>query len=581
MTPNVAEATTLEAPPLGPGAPRPAVQAPPPEASPWAMGGPRSPRSAGGVVLAIGVLLLVPLVALVVTALVTFDAGVLSHLARTVLAETVEVTALLAAGTLAGSVSLGVACAWCIERYDFPWRRTLAWMLVLPLAMPTYVIAYAYTDLLQYSGPVQRWMRVSLGFEGRLPDIRSITGAVVLFSFVLYPYVYLITRTAIAEVSGSAVESARLLGQSRWKVFFRVVRPLIMPSIVAGAMLVLMETLADVGATYYFGLTTFSAGIYKAWFALGSRSAALVLAVVLLAAVAIVHLVERRARGRAMQVTSRTPRPWPPERVSGRLGWLLAAGLSVPVLVGFVIPTAGLLWLLAREPEMTPNLDRFWAWATNSFIAGVLGATLTLAIAIGFAYAARFGERLQGRLVGATATSLRFGYAVPGAVVALAILWPMAAVDQAGTRALDLATPVLTGTIVGVLYAYTLRFFAVAYGGIEASMQRITPNLDAAARTLGAGRLAVFRRVHVPLLGRAAMVAWMLVLIDVMKELPATLMLRPFNFDTLAVITLHLSQDERLAEAALPSLAIVAIGIIPVVLISRVMFRAPPEATAP
>ena len=197
------------------------------------MAGPRSPRSAGGVALTIGVLLLVPLVALVATALVTFDAGALLHLARTVLAETVEVTALLAAGALAGSVALGVGCAWCVERYEFPWRRTLAWMLVLPLAMPTYVIAYAYTDLLQYSGPVQRWMRVSLGFEGRLPDIRSITGAVVLFSFVLYPYVYLITRTAIAEVSGSAVESARLLGQSRWKVFFRVVRPLIMPSIVA------------------------------------------------------------------------------------------------------------------------------------------------------------------------------------------------------------------------------------------------------------------------------------------------------------------------------------------------------------
>jgi iron(III) transport system permease protein len=571
MASNVIDVATGLDTPAAPGAPRAGPGGA--EVSPWAVAGPRSPRSAGGIVLAIGLLLLVPLAALVATAAVTFDAEALRHLMRTVLAETIEVTAWLAAGTLAGSVAIGVACAWFIERHDFPGRRVLAWLLVLPLAMPTYVIAYAYTDLLQYSGPVQRWMRVALGFEGRLPDVRSLAGAVVLFSFVLYPYVYLITRTALAEVSGSAIESARLLGQSRWQVFTRVVRPLIMPSIVAGAMLVLMETLADVGATYYFGLTTFSAGIYKAWFALGSRSTALVLAVVLLAAVAIVHVVERRARGRAMQVTSRTPRPWDPEPVPGARGWLLAAGLAVPVLVGFVIPVTGLLWLLAREPEMTPTLDRFWHWAGNSFVAGVLGATLTLAVAIAFVYAARFSERMQARLVATTATGLRFGYAVPGAVVALAILWPMAVVDQAVARTFDLATPLLTGTIMGVLYAYMLRFFAVAYGGIEASMQRITPNLDAAARTLGAGRLAVFRRVHVPLLRRAALVAWMLVLIDVMKELPATLMLRPFNFDTLAVIAQQLSQDERLAEAALPSLAIVAIGIVPVVLISRVMFR--------
>jgi iron(III) transport system permease protein len=534
-----------------------------------------SPRNAGGAVLVIGALLLVPLLALVVTAIATFDGAALAHLGRTVLAETVAVTTVLAAGTLAGTVLLGVGCAWCVERYQFPGRAMLAWMLVLPLAMPTYVIAYAYTDLLQYSGPVQRWMRVSLAYGGRLPDIRSLGGAVILFSFVLYPYVYLLTRTALAELSSSAIESARLLGQSRWGVFARVVRPLIMPSIVAGAMLVLMETLADVGATYYFGLTTFSAGIYKTWFAMGSRSAALMLAVVLLAAVAAVYLVERRARGRAMQVTSRTHRPWAPERLTPARGAVVAAALCIPLVVGFVIPVAGLLWLLAREPEMTPTLARFWMWARNSFVAGVSGATLTLMLAIAFAYAVRFSEATQARLVGATAFCLKFGYAVPGAVIALAILWPMAVVDRAVTDALDLAAPLLTNTVIGLVYAYMLRFFAVAFGGIEASMQRITPNLDAAARTLGASRLRVFWRVHAPLLRRSAMVAWMLVLIDVMKELPATLMLRPFNFDTLAVIAQQLSQDERLAEAALPSIAIVAVGIVPVVLISQLLQARP------
>lgn len=534
-----------------------------------------SPRNAGGVVLIVGVLLLVPLLALVATAIVTFDAAALIHLSRTVLVETVAVTGVLAAGTLAGTLLLGVGSAWCIQRYEFFGRNLLAWMLVLPLAMPTYVIAYAYTDLLQYSGPLQRWMRLSLGFSGRLPDIRSLWGAILLFSFVLYPYVYLLSRTALAELSGSTIESARLLGQSRWGVFMRVVRPLIRPSIVAGAMLVLMETLADVGATYYFGLTTFSAGIYKTWFAMGSRSAALMLAVFLLGAVAAIYLIERRARGRAMQVTSRTHRPWAPERLTGASGGILVAVLLVPVLVGFLVPVAGLLWLMVREPEMTPALGRFWTWAGNSFVAGVLGATLTLMLAIGFAYAVRFSEATQARLVGTTAVCLKFGYAVPGAVIALAILWPMAIADRAVTDALDLAAPLLTNTIIGLVYAYMLRFFAVAYGGLEASMLRITPNLDAAARTLGANRIQVFRRVHLPLLKRAALVAWMLVLIDVMKELPATLMLRPFNFDTLAVITQQLSQDERLAEAALPSLAIVAVGIVPVILISRLMQRVP------
>ena len=262
--------------------------------------------------LLVGSLLLVPLLALVATAFVTFDAAALAHLARTVLAETMAVSGLLAAGTLVGTLLIGISCAWCIERYHFPGRQALSWMLVLPLAMPSYVIAYAYTDLLQYSGPIQLWLRTAFGWRGRLPDVRSLTGAIVLFSFVFYPYVYLMTRTALAEMSSSAVESARLLGQSRWGVFWRVVRPLIMPSIVAGAMLVLMETLADVGATYYFGLTTFSAGIYKTWFAMGSRSAALLLAVVLLAAVAAIYLVERRARGRAKQVTTPPHRPWGP-----------------------------------------------------------------------------------------------------------------------------------------------------------------------------------------------------------------------------------------------------------------------------
>ncbi len=526
-----------------------------------------------------GLLLLLPMVALVITGATTFDAGTLLHLARTTLAETTLVSGTLALGTLIGTTLVGVAGAWCIERYRFPLRDTLSWALILPLAMPTYVIAYAYTDLLSFGAPVHLWLRDTLGFEGRMPQVRSLPSAILLFSFVYYPYVYLIVRNAIADISAATIESARLLGHRPLSVFWRVVRPLIMPATVAGGMLVLMETLADVGATYYFGLQTFSAGIYKTWFSLGDRGAALMLAVALLFVIALVHLIERRARGRVQQTTSRAHRPWAREPIGGLRGWLLALLLCLPVLIGFVVPVTGLVWLLAREPEMTPTLHRFAEWAGNSFTAGMLGATLTLLLACAMAYGLRFAEKGQRRLLQGVASGLRFGYAVPGSVIALAILWPVARFDHALADLVGARSTLITSTILGVLYAYLLRFFAVGYSGIEAGMQRITPNLDAAARSLGATRFEVFRRVHVPILWRSVAVAWLLLLIDIMKELPATLMLRPFNFDTLAVITQQLSEDERLAEAALPALAIVAIGTIPVIVVSRLINR-PRHASA-
>ncbi|MGE0314531.1 MAG: ABC transporter permease [Lautropia sp.] len=531
-------------------------------------------------VLLVALVLLAPLGALTVTAVTGFDAAAMAHLARTVLAESVAVSVALAAGTLVGTVAIGVGAAWFVERYRFPGHASLAWMLVLPLAMPTYVIAYAYTDLLQFSGPVQRWLRDAFGFAGRLPDVRSLPGAIVLFSFVLYPYVYLMARTALADVSRATIDSARLLGRSGVRLFTQVVVPLIAPAVVAGAMLVLMETLADVGATQYFGLPTFSAGIYRAWFALGNRSAALMLAVLLLVAIAVIFAVDHAARGRAKRVTSRTHRPWPPTALSGAPALAMAALMFTPVLLGFVLPCASLAWLLAGEPELTTNLARFGQWTRNSFVAGVIGASVVLVLAVGFVYTERFAGARGHRLLTMAATGLRFGYAVPGAVIALAILWPVATADRVLSDALGLSSSLLTNSMLALGYAYTLRFFAVGYGGIEAAIERITPSLDAAARSLGASRAAVFRRVHLPLLARPAMVAWMLVLIDVMKELPATLMLRPFNYDTLAVIAQQLAQDERLAEAALPSIAIVAIGVLPVILVSRLMRGKPVAAGA-
>jgi iron(III) transport system permease protein len=518
-----------------------------------------------------GSVLLLPLVALVITGLGAIGSGTLVHVLRTVLAETVWTSAALATGTLVGTLGIGMACAWCVERYEFAGRTVWAWLLVLPLAMPTYVVAYAYTDLLQYSGPVQRALREYTGMTGRLPDVRSLPGAVVLFSCVLYPYVYVMARTAFAEISASMVESARLLGQTRWQIFMRLVVPSAWPAIAAGAMLVLMETLADVGATHYFGLMTFSAGIYKTWIALGDKHAAVLLAVVLLALVALVYWLERRLRGQARRASmmGRSQRPWAREPLRLRAQVAVHGLLALPLLAGFGLPVGSLVWLLAREPSWVINLARFWQWAANTFMIGLVGASLTVLLALGFVYALRFAQGLAVRLHGAMAHVLQFGYAVPGAVIALAILWPVAAADRWLATAINASGALLTGSLAVLVLAYMLRFFSVAFGGLQAGMQRITPHLDEVARTLGASRGAVFMRVHWPLLARTLLAAWLLVMIDVMKELPATLMLRPFNFDTLAVIAQQLAQDERLAEAALPSLAIVVVGLIPVVLISR------------
>ena len=536
---------------------------------------------AAPLMLTLGAVLVLPLGALLVMALLGFDGATMMHLARTVLAESVAVSSLLVAGTVAGAVIVGVGSAWAIERYQFIGRDTLGWLLVLPLAMPTYVIAYAYTDLLQYSGPVQRWMRLSLGFEGRLPDVRSLPSAIILFAFVLYPYIYLMTRTALRDLSQSSIDSARLLGLTQRRVFMRVVLPLTLPAITAGAMLVMMETLADVGATFYFGLQTFSAGIYRAWYGLGNRGAALMLAAALLTTVAVIFYFDNRARRRVERVTSRTHRPWPPQPLTGGRGLALALTLALPVLIGFVTPVIALVWMLVREPELTMDLTRFWGWTRNSVVAGMLGAGAVLLLSAGFIFARRFARAGQIRWLDRVTTGMRFGYAVPGAVIALAILWPVAVVDRTVTDWLGLSGQVLNGTLASLVYAYALRFFAVSHGGLDAAMQRITPSLDSAARSLGSSRWAVFRRVHLPLLLRPALVAWMLVLIDVMKELPATLMLRPFNFDTLAVIAQQLASDERLAEAALPSFAIVAVGLIPVLLVSSLMNQSAAAAQTP
>ena len=507
--------------------------------------------------------------------------AVLRHQADTVLADYLVQSALLAGGVAVGVMLLGSATAAAVTLFDFPLRRSFEWALLLPMAMPAYVLAYAATDALQTAGPLQSALRDSFGLQGALwPDVRSLWGAVVLFVLCLYPYVYLLTRTALAERAVQLMEAARLLGAGPRRRVLEVALPLARPAVTAGLALALMETLADYGVGAYFGLSTFSTGIFKAWLVMNDGIAAAQLASVLLTLVALLLVVERQAQRRLRYTTSRQGPAHGNDARPMRARGAAAAGLfllcSLPVLLGFVLPVLWLvrmLWQEAQLAEFGLPLGRFvqWSLASLRLASGAALAATLLALVLGFML-----RRPGGRLLRGLTRLLSLGYAVPGAVIAIGILLPMGWV-QAHWPALGLPA-LVTGTLAGVLYAYLVRFCAVALQSVEAGYARLPTSMDESARLLGATPWRVWRELHLPLLRRSAAAAVLLVFVDVMKELPATLVLRPFGSDTLAVVAYNFARDERLGEAALPSLAIVAVGLIPVILLSRAMRAGAPPA---
>ena len=501
-----------------------------------------------------------------------------SHLAQTVLPEYIGNTLKLCAGVLLGVLFGGVATAWLTVMHDFPGRRVFEWALILPLAMPAYVMAYTYTDLLQFVGPVQTWLRGAFGWEAGeywFPDVRSLGGAVVMFVFVLYPYVYLLARAAFLERASGMLEVSRSLGYGPWSSFFRVSLPLARPAIAAGAALALMETLADYGTVSYFAVQTFTTGIYRAWFALGDRVAAAQLSATLLGFVVLVLLLERLSRGRArFHNTSGRNRPLSGRRLTGIRAHAAFFVCLLPTLIGFLLPAA-LLFKLALTEGDAQFGARFLQLARNSFTLAVLTSLLAILLAVLLAYAARMN---RGGLPGALNRLVGLGYAVPGSVIAVGVLIPVTRLDNwlaAWLQELAGINPglIFTGGIAAVIYAYLVRFLAVALQTVEASLAKITPSMDDAARSLGYGQGATLRRVHVPLLRGSLLTAGLLVFVDVMKELPATLVMRPFNFDTLATQTFTLASDERLAEASTAALAIVAVGLLPLIVLSRQIAR--------
>ncbi len=535
--------------------------------------------------LAVACLFALPVVSVLVNVFMP-GAGVWQHLWDTVLLRYVTNTVWLVLGVGVGVTIGGVGTAWLVTMCRFPGRAIFEWTLILPLAVPAYVMAYTYTDFLQFTGPVQSLLREATGWGARdywFPEIRSLGGAILMLSLVLYPYVYLLARAAFLEQSVCALEVSRTLGCGPWSSFFRVALPLARPAVIGGVSLALMETIADFGTVSFFGVQTFTTGIVRTWFSLGDRVAAAQLSAALLGFVLAVLLLERWSRGRARYYhTSGRYRHLPSHALQGWRSALAFLFCLLPVVLGFLLPSAILL-VMSIEAGDAQFGPRFLRLAFNSFTLAAVTAVLGVLLAIVMAYGVRLSP---GRLTLAANRVAAMGYAVPGTVIAVGVLIPFALFDNAldgWMRArFGVSTGLLlTGTIAALVFAYLVRFLAISLSTVEASLGKIGPSMDDAARSLGHGPGGTLARVHAPLMWGSLLTAGLLVFVDVMKELPATLIMRPFNFDTLAVQAYNLASDERLTEASTASLAIVVVGVLPLVLLSHAIARARPGSPDP
>ncbi|MGE0332977.1 MAG: ABC transporter permease [Ramlibacter sp.] len=502
------------------------------------------------------------------------SAQILGEMSRTVLPDYAWTTLRLCLMVALGVAVVGSGTAAAVTLFDFPGRRTFEWALLLPLAMPAYVVAYAYTDFLQFSGPLQSGVRATFGMQGRVfPEVRSVGGAAWVFVFALYPYVYLLARAALSERAAHLMEAARLLGAPLSRRIRTVALPLARPAVAAGVALALMETLADFGVSSYFGIQTFTTGIYKAWLSMDNRVAAAQLATLLLLLVAVLLKLEHRAQRRMRFAAGRGERAGSaeaqPVRLRGRRALLAWAVCALPVLLGFVLPVLFMLRPLAADWSVLP-WDKFVQWTFNSIRLGAISAALAVGLALLLAWSLRRAPDMVTRGVVQLAG---LGYAVPGAVIVVGLLLPVGWLQQAAPQ--TSAGYWVTATVLGIVWAYLVRFCAVALQSVQSGYSRIPLSFDDSARMLGTAGLGLLVRVHWPLLRRSTAAAALLVFVDVMKELPATMVLRPFNTDTLAVVAYQLARDERLGEAALPSLALVLVGLLPVILLSRTLRATP------
>ena len=548
-----------------------------PPAPPLAAGG--SPPNAWSLAaLTVAVLTALPVLAVLWLALFPSE-NVWGHLLSTVLPGYVKHTLLLMLGVGIGTLVIGVSTAWLVTMCRFPGRRLFEWALLLPFAVPAYVIAYVYTDLLEYAGPVQATLRAWFGWHGVadywFPPIRSLGGAIVVMSLVMYPYVYLLSRAAFLEQSVSSLDAARILGQGPWRILFCVSLPMARPAIAVGLSLVLMETLNDFGTVDYFAVRTLTAGIYDTWLGTGNLGGAAQIAAVMLLFVVALLTLERRSRAKQRHYQAgRRLQPLPATTLRGWRALVAICACLLPCFAGFGVPALVLLDYSLAQPAAFGS-SAFRSYALNSLTLSTTAAFMALLVGLLLGYSRRLAG---GRLLTLAVRISSLGYAVPGAVLAIGVIVPFAAFDNAvddfarGTLGISTGL-LLSGTVFAVIFAYVVRFLTIAAGSVEASLGRITPSMDLAARSLGHGPGRTLLRVHLPLMRGGMLTAALVIFVDCMKELPATLILRPFNFDTLATYVYQFASDELLARCAPGALAIVLAGLLPVVLLSRTIDR--------
>lgn len=519
-------------------------------------------------------LVLMPVLSVVWLALNPTD-NIWPHLLSSVMPRYFGNTVALAVGTGLLAAAMGTGAAWLVSMYDFPGRGVLQWLLLLPLAVPAYIGAYALADFLDYSGPVQIALRGWFGWETArdywFPRIRSLEAAIVVLASALYPYVYLLTRAALHEQSGSAYEVARALGTGPWGLFARVGLPLARPAIVAGSAIAMMEAVADYGVVSYFGVQTLNTGIFTTWLERRNAGGAAQIACAMLAIIVLLSLWERFARRNARyHQSARQPRPIQRQRLRALPGVLATLACTLPFAMGFVLPVGVIATYALAYPQgwVSPGLMRA-AWHTVSL--GGIAAVLTVLMALIMVYGTRLSGRALPRLLMPVTT---IGYAAPGAVLAVGLLIPLAALDHRvadGWLAVTGTDPglILTGTGTAIVLAYLVRFFAIGQGAIDAAFTRVPPSLPMAARSLGRDNAGVLRAVYLPMMRGSVGAALLLVFVDCVKELPATLLLRPFNFETLATRTHERASLEDLGNAAPAALLVMAVGLAAVALLAR------------
>ncbi len=522
----------------------------------------------------IAALVILP-IAVVARALLAPVPDIWRHLWATRLPEMLTNTVVLVVGVGLGTLMLGTGLAWLVTAYRFPGRSFFDWAFILPMAVPSYVLAYVFMATFDYAGPVQKALRMWLGSSHWFPSIRSGGGTILVMTLTFYPYVYLLARAAFQEHAALTFEIARTLGASRTEAFFRVVLPMARPSLAAGTSLVVMEVLTDVGTVRFLNFPTLSDGIFRIWHGMMNREAAVQLAGLLLLFAFGSLVLERRLRGRARYVQERRHgRGIPPTSLRGWRGWAATAFGGTLLGLAFLLPASQLVvWSVQEILRGQPGaLDRiYWHYVRNTWVLAFAAAFLSVLVAVVLAYGVHLSRKPLTRLAARAAT---LGYAIPGAVIGLGVLLPLSRLDHAFNaftrQAWGITVGLLfTGTIAGLLYAYVVRFMAVAYSSVEASLEKISPNLEGAARTLGATPGQVLRRIHLPLMRVGVLTGATLVFVDVMKELPITLLLRPFGYNTLALWVWQDVSESLWENAALPALTIVLAGLLPVILLIR------------